>query len=226
MSMIIDGERLSDSPYVETITQGRTVGDGSTIRPAESHWHMVFVRHNGKTYPLVVGSLTTAGVASWKEGAEILWIKFKPGTFMPHLPAKNLLDKETLLPGAASHSFWLKSSAWQFPDFENADTFVDRLVRDAVLVCDPVVNAVLQDQLLAMPSRTVRHRFLRATGLTQSRIRQIERAQRAAALLRQGKSILDTVYEVGYFDQPHLTHSLKQWVGLTPAQIARIGQSE
>lgn len=226
MSIIIDGERLSDSPYVETITQGRTVGDGSTIRPAESHWHMVFVRHNGKTYPLVVGSLTTAGVASWKEGAEILWIKFKPGTFMPHLPAKNLLDKETLLPGAASHSFWLKSSAWQFPDFENADTFVDRLVRDAVLVCDPVVNAVLQDQLLAMPSRTVRHRFLRATGLTQSRIRQIERAQRAAALLRQGKSILDTVYEVGYFDQPHLTHSLKQWVGLTPAQIARIGQSE
>ena len=218
MSMIYE-ERLSDSPHVETITHGWTVGDGSTIRPAECNWHMVFVRENGRAHPLVVGPLPTAGVASWGEGAEILWIKFKLGTFMPHLPARDFLDVETILPGAARQSFWLKGSAWQFPDYENVETFVNRLVRDEVLVCDPVVKAALQDQAQAMPSRTVRHRFLRATGMTQSQIRQIERAQRAAALLRQGVSILDTVYEVGYFDQPHLTRSLKQWIGHTPAQI-------
>ena len=43
-----------------------------------------------------------------------------------------------------------------------------------------------------MASRTLRHRFLRATGLTQSHIRQFERAQQAAAFLRQGVSILDS----------------------------------
>jgi len=218
MSIIYE-ERSSDSPYVETITHGRTASDGSTIRPAECHWHMVFVRERGRLHPLVVGPLTTAGVASWGESDEILWIKFKLGAFMPHLPARDCLDLETLLPGAASHSFWLKSSAWQFPDYDNAETFVDRLVRDDVLVRDPVVNAVLQGQPQEMSARTVRHRFLRATGFTQSHIRQIERAQRAAALLEQGVSILDTVHAAGYFDQPHLTRSLKRFVGYTPAQI-------
>lgn len=225
MSIIYE-ERLSDSPYVETITHGWTVSADSPIRPAECHWHMVLVRQNGNVQLLVVGPLTTAGVVSWTEGAELLWIKFKLGTFMPHLPARDFLDVETILPEAASNSFWLNGSAWQFPDYENADTFVNRLVRDGLLVSDPVVNAALQDQLSETPSRTVRHRFLRATGLTQSHIHQIARAQRAAALLRQGVSILDTVYEAGYFDQPHLTRSLKQWIGHTPAQIVRLSQPE
>ena len=217
-------ERASDSPYVETITHGRTASDGSTIRPAECRWHMVIVRQDSSARLLVVGPWTTAGIASWTEGAEILWVKFTLGTFMPHLPARNVLDTETILPEAASRSFWLKGSAWQFPDHENAETFVERLVRNDVLVRDPVVNAALQHQPQGLSSRTVRHRFLRATGLPQSRIRQIERAQRAAALLQQGVSIPDAVYEVGYFDQPHLTRSLKQWVGHTPAQIARLSE--
>lgn len=223
MSIIYE-ERLSDSPYVETITYGRTVSDGSPIRPAECHWHMVFTRHDGRMHPLVVGPLPTAGGVSYGEGAEILWIKFKLGVFMPHLPVKDYLNVETLLPSATSRSFWLKGSAWQFPDYDNADAFVDRLVRDDVLVHDPVVSAALQDQLPEMSSRTVRHRFLRATGLTQSYIQQMRRAQQATALLQQGVSILDTVHEAGYFDQPHLTRSLRRFVGYTPAQISRMSE--
>jgi AraC-like DNA-binding protein len=88
-----------------------------------------------------------------------------------------------------------------------------------VLAYDPVVNAALQGRPPAAPDRTVRHRFLQATGLTRGHIRQFERAQQAAALLRQGVPILDTVYEAGYFDQPHLTRSLKQFFGTTPAQM-------
>jgi AraC-like DNA-binding protein len=55
--------------------------------------------------------------------------------------------------------------------------------------------------------------------MTQSYIRQIDRARRAETLLQQGRSILDTVYEAGYFDQPHLTRELKRWIGYTPTQI-------
>ena len=223
---IISEARASDSPFVESVMRGRTLSDGSTIRPAESHWHLVFTRVRGRILPIVVGPLTTAGTATWGDEAEILWIKFKPGTFIPHMPAKNFIDKETILPEAASQSFWLKGSAWQFPDFENADTFVDQLVRDEILVCDPIVNAVLEGQPQDVADRTVRHRFLQATGLTHNHIHQIERAQRAASLLRHGKSILDTVYELGYYDQPHLTKSLKQWVGHTPAQILKANPSE
>jgi methylphosphotriester-DNA--protein-cysteine methyltransferase len=77
----------------------------------------------------------------------------------------------------------------------------------------------LEDRPLDMSPRTLRYRFLRSTGLTQSHIRQMKRAQHAASLLRQGVSILDTVFEAGYFDQPHLTRSLKQFLGYTPSQI-------
>ncbi len=76
-------ERLSDSPYVETVTRGRTVDSGTTIRPAEIHWYMVFVKYRDQLQPIVTGPLTTAGVVSYTEGAEILWIKFRLGTYMP-----------------------------------------------------------------------------------------------------------------------------------------------
>jgi Helix-turn-helix domain len=213
--------RRSDSPYVSSIMHGRTLSDDSPIRPAECHWHMVFVKKDGEARVVFVGPWTTAGVAHYEEGAEILWIKFGLGTFMPHLPLGRFSDTETVLPDASSRFFWLKGSAWPFPDHENAETFVDRLVRRGVLVRDPLVDAVLRGRPQELSPRTVRHRFLRATGLTQGRVRQIERAQRAVTLLRRGLPVSDAVHKVGYFDQPHLTRSLKQWIGHTPAQILR-----
>src|SRR5215217_8934466 len=141
--------------------------------------------------------------------------------FHAHLPAGRFLETETVLPGASSRSFWIKGSAWEFPDHENAETFVDRLVRNGVLVRDPLEDTVLRDRLQGLSPRTVRYRFMRATGLSQSRIRQIERAQQAATLLQRGTPIYDAVHEGGYFDQPHLSRSLKKWIGHTPAQILR-----
>lgn len=212
-------ERASDSSYIENITNGHTAASGSVIRPAETHWHMVFMRHLKEKQLLVVGPLTSSGVVSFGEGAELLWIKFKLGTFMPHLPTKTILNSEIALPGATSRSFWLHSSAWEFPDPDNVETFIEQLVRKDVLVRDPVIDSSLQDQPPEVAERTIRHRFLRATGLTQSHIRQHDRALQAAALLQQGVSILDTVYEAGYYDQPHLTRALKQFIGHTPAQL-------
>ena len=214
-------ERGSDSPLVERVQQARVGFTGSTTRPAEIHWHMVFARYLGEARLVLAGALTSSGVVSVPEGAEILWIKLRLGAFMPHLPARHMLDTETTLPGAASNSFWLHGSAWQFPDYENVDTFVSRLAAEEVLVHDPLVNEVLQDRPPELSVRTIRHRFLRATGLTQGQIRQFERAQRAASVLQQGATILDTVFEAGYSDQSHLTRSLKRWIGHTPAQLTR-----
>lgn len=213
--------RLPESPYLEAIWYGHTTGDGSTIRPAENHWHLVLVRHQGQLRAVVTGPWTAAGITSWGHDAEILWLKFKPGTFMPHLPVKTLLNRETTLPSASSRAFWLHGSAWPVPDFEDADTFVERLVRAELLVHDPAVSAALRDEPGSLSPRTLRHRFLHATGLSKASIRQIERAQRAEALLRQGVPIADTVYAAGYFDQPHLTRALKRLVGYTPAQLVK-----
>jgi len=213
-------ERPSDSSFVERIwrTQSKRAGSFSSV--AMSHWEMVVTRYNGNTILTVRGPESKATPLHVSlVGAEFFGIRFKLGTLMPHLPASGLVDGDVNLPDASSKSFWLNGSAWQFPDYDNADTFVDRLVRGGLLVCDPVVEPALQGHLKDLSIRTARRHFLRTTGLTQSNIRQIERARCATVLLQQGVSILDAVYEAGYFDQPHLTRSLKYFIGQTPAQI-------
>ncbi len=174
--------RVSDSPYIESVTRGWTLSQGRTIRPAEIHWHMVFVKHPGGMRTLVVGPLSSSGIAAWGEGAEILWIKFRLGVFLPHLPTKDYLNREQELPHASRDRFWWRGAARQFPDYENVESFIERLVREEDLVRDPLVNAALQEHPLDLSPRTVRHRFLQATGQTQSHIRQYERAIKAASL--------------------------------------------
>ena len=212
-------ERPSDSPFVERIWCAHSERAGSFISVAASHWEMVVTRQNGTTMLTVRGPETKATPLDCSADGAWLGIRFKLGTVMPHLPASQLVDGSVNLPDAGSRSFWLHGSAWQFPDFDNADTFVDRLVRDDLLIREPVVHAALHDQLKNMSLRTAQRHFLRTTGLTHRTVRQIERARYATTLLRQGRSILDVVYEAGYYDQPHLTRALKHFIGLTPAQI-------
>jgi methylphosphotriester-DNA--protein-cysteine methyltransferase len=145
---------------------------------------------------------------------------------MPRLSPRHYLNTETSLPEGAGRSFWLDGATWQFPNYENVDTFLNRLSRQEVLTRDEVIPEVLNGRACDISERTVRHRFLHTTGLTQKHIRQYQRAQQATALLQQGVSILDTVYEAGYFDQPHLTRSLKQFIGYTPGEIGRMAQPQ
>src|SRR5262245_19691952 len=216
-------ERLSDSPLVERIWRTESGRDGYFTSVAASNWEMVVTRHNGKTNLTVRGPETKATPAYCPADAEFFGIIFKLGAFMPPLPPGIVRDRnDRVLPGATTRSFWLNGSAWQFPNYDNADTFVGRLVRDGLLMYDDVVGDVLRGFPFELSIRSVRRRFLRATGLTQGYIRQIERARRAMTLLQQGTSILDTVFEAGYFDQAHLTRSLKHFTGQTPAQVVSV----
>jgi AraC-like DNA-binding protein len=215
-------DRASDSPFVETIWRAQSEHAGSFFSIAASHWEMVVTKYRGKTSFTVRGPETKATPLHYQWiGAEWLGIRFKLGTFIPYLPPGKLLDRrDANLPEASGRSFWLQGSAWEFPTFENADTFVERLVRAGLLVRDPVVDAVLQGQRPELSVRAVQYRFLQTTGLTHRTVQQIERARYAMTLLQQGASIPDTVYQAGYFDQPHLTRALKRFSGQTPAQIA------
>lgn len=217
---IIYEERPSDSPYIESISRVRAESDCMGLIPADGNWYLFVMTLHGKTCLTVGGPITRAFTFPQVAGTEWLGIRFKLGTFMPHLPLKNLVDNVIELPEATSNSFYLKGSAWQFPTDANVETFVDRLVGDGVLLTVPVVDAALQGQPPDRSLRSVQRSFLHVTGITHTSIRQIERARQAAVLLRQGVSILDTVEQAGYFDQPHLTRSLKRFMGQTPAQIA------
>jgi hypothetical protein len=214
-------ERASDCSFVETIWHAQSEDPGSFVSVASTHWEMVVTKYRGQTYCTVRGPETKATPLQYQWiGAEWLGIRFRPGAFMPDLPPRNLLDRSDVnLPEATHTSFWLHGSTWEFPNFENADTFVSRMAREGLLVRDPVVEAVLRGRPTALSPRAIQYHFLQATGLTYKTIQQIERAERAKALLEQGVSILDTVHQAGYFDQSHLTNSLKRFFGQTPTQI-------
>ena len=139
---------------------------------------------------------------------------------MPNLRPGQLVDRALTLPQATSSSFWLDGSAWELPGPDNADVFVDRLVRAGLLVHDAVASAVLRGGAEGLSTRSVQRRVSRATGLTRGAIRQIRRAERAVELLSGGVPACDAARQAGYADQPHLTRSLKRFVGQTPAQIA------
>ena len=97
--------------------------------------------------------------------------------------------------------------------------FVNRLVRQGLILRDPVVAEPLQDDVDDQSKRTLQRRVARATGLTRSTIRQIARAEKAVEALGNDLSPQDAALLLGYADQAHLTRSLKRFIGQTPAQI-------
>jgi AraC-like DNA-binding protein len=215
-------ERPSDSPFVERVWRSHSTRGGSFLSVAQSHFEMAITRHQGRTFITLRGPETLATRAECPGEGEWLGIRFALGTFMPGLTPSELRDRrDTTLPTATTRSFWLDGSAWEYPDFENADTFVARLAQRGLIARDFVVNAMLQGRGARLPLRSAQRHFLHATGITHRRVLSIERARRAAMLLRDGVSILDTVHDAGYFDQAHLTRALGALIGTTPAELRR-----
>jgi hypothetical protein len=189
---------------------------------AACHWVMVVTRVEGKTFLTVRGPETKATMADLPAEGEWFGVLFKLGTFMPLMRSSDLRDRnDVTLPNATSRSFWLDGSAWEFPNFENMETFVNRLVRSGLVRTDRTVVGALRGELQQVTTRTEQRRVLQITGLTRGAIHQIERARRATLLLKQGRPILDVVHETGYYDQAHLTRSLQRFIGQSPARIAR-----
>jgi len=201
-------ERLSESPLVERIWRTQTEQAGAFTSVALSHWQMCVWTENGKTHLTMRGPETQATRVHCPANAEFLGIVFKLGTVMPHLPASQLVDADLTLPDASSKAFWLKGAALEYPNFDNADTFINYLVRDGLLVREPSIQAALKAHAQPISLRSIQRRFSQIIGL----------------LLQQGVSILDTVDQAGYSDQPHLTRALRRFIGQTPAQI--IGRNE
>jgi len=224
MKAIFEG-RASDSPYIEMVWSGRVLADYSPMCPADVRWNLLLLRQEGKLRVSVEGPTTRFVLKNQTAGVEFFVIKFKLGYFLRTLPPQMLVDGDVVLPEGTNRSFWLHSSTWELPTHENAETFAGRLAREGLLVHDKVVGAALHDEPTDVSQRTVRRRFLQATGLTPVVIRQIERAQQAATMLERGMPILDAVYAAGYADQAHLTRALRRFYGQTPAQISQFGLS-
>ncbi len=212
-------DRPSDHPFIEKVWRCHSDRADSFLSVAANTFEMVVTHLLGKRFLTLRGPETKSTSLNCPGEGEWVAIRFKPGTFMPRILPGALRDQnDVTLPDATGHSFWLNGSALEYPDFENAESLVNRLVRSGVLTRDQVVeDALLGRKEVSL--RSVQRHFLRFTGVTFGTFRQIERARLATMLLRDGVSILDAVGRLGYFDQAHLTRSLKRYIGETPAKI-------
>ncbi|GAA3072961.1 helix-turn-helix domain-containing protein [Pseudonocardia yunnanensis] len=219
-------DRSSDSPYVARVWRGRSSGVERMTSVATSNWELVVWQQHGRVHVGVRGPETAASVAEVPDESESFGITFSHGTSMPHLPAARLVDAHLDSPHVTATAFVCRGDEWALPDFENAEQFVTRLVREGVLVRDPLVDDVVAGEQPRIGARTVQRRIAAATGLTQGAIRQIERARQAAILLGEGATPLDVVHRLGYYDQPHLSRSLTRFIGRTATQLQRQNAAE
>ena len=219
MFLVFD-DRPSDSAFVERVWRSHSERAGTFLSVASSHWEMVVTRLRGKTMLTLRGPETRATSIDCPADGEWVGVRFKLGTFMPRQPVGTLINRRDVnLPDQSGRRFLLDGSAWEYPSFENAESFVRRLVRAGLVARDPAVEAALQGDTRALSARSAQRHFVYATGMTQTTHRKIERARYAVRLLRSGVSIADTVHEARYYDQAHLTRALRHLIGETPSRI-------
>ena len=213
-------DRASDHPFVEKVWRCHSDRAASFLSVAANNFEMVVTRLGRKIFLTLRGPETAATNIDCPAEGEWIAIRFKVGAFMPRFLPGSLRDhKDVTLPSATGHSFWLNGSALDYPDFDNAETFVKRLATSGILCRDPMVDDTLLRKPGGLSLRSAQRHFLRSTGVTYATFRQIERARFATTLLREGVSILDVVSSAGYFDQAHLTRSLRHFIGETPAKV-------
>ena len=161
-ALILFEERLSDSPFIARVWRCHSERGGKFISVAASCFEMALTRLRGKTFLTLRGPETRATTLDCPAEGEWLCIRFRPGTFMPQLLPGGLRDhNDVTLPDASSCSFWLNGSVWQYPDFENAETFVERLAKAGVIARDSTVDAILQGQPPTQSLRSAQRHFLR-----------------------------------------------------------------
>jgi AraC-like DNA-binding protein len=220
MFLVIE-DRPSDSPLVERIWRSHSERAGTFLSVAASHCELVLTRHRGKAMLTLRGPETRATTIDCPADGEWLGIRLSLGTFLTRYPAARLMDRRDVNLPSDGRSFWLLGTAWECPDFENAECLVTRLVRAGLLARDPVVSAAARGEGEAVSRRSIQRHYLRATGMTPGAHRRIERARHAATLLQGGVPIHETVHQAGYFDQAHLNRSLRWLIGETPARLRK-----
>jgi AraC-like DNA-binding protein len=210
--------------FVDKVWQSQSVAEPAFISIAASRWQIVVTTHGNVVQLTVRGPETRATVTPIPTGAEFFGIVFSLGTFMPAMRPAFLVDCAVTLPAATRTSVWFEGSPCECPTPDNAEVFVDRLVREGRLMRDPVVAESLQADVEGLSPRTLQRRVARATGLTRRTITQIARAEKAVEALGGGLSPRHAAHLLGYADQSHLTRTLKRFIGQTPARVVDNGR--
>lgn len=188
----------------------------------------------------LVGTMTCA-LELPEAPADLVAVRFKPGTAaaIARTPLVELTDRhadlgelgigrgspvEQIVEATTSHARVAALVAWVRARLDGAPP-PDRVVARAVArLSSPGAGAARVDQVareLRVTRQHLARSFRREVGISPKELVRIARIQRAAAALgRGGIELPQLAVELGYFDQSHLSHDVRELIGVTPMVLA------
>ncbi|ONH31610.1 helix-turn-helix domain-containing protein [Pseudofrankia asymbiotica] len=217
--------RGADSAFVDRVWRGRSGGAEETmVSAARTCWHLIVSRKDGKLLAGLRGPELRATTAPVPPGTEYLGVRFALGTVLRPNPAALIVDGYEPLPVTGSGRIIIGGEDWETPTYENVEQFVARL-RDAGLLTRPRLGDEHREAREEAPTaRTLQRRYRALTGLSRTAVRQIDRANAAATMLHAGRDWRAVAGDLGYFDQAHLGHALRRYIGRTASEL-RVGET-
>src|SRR5688572_23174097 len=212
-------QRNSPSPFVQTIWHAVAQSAGNHITPADGSWDIIIIKTKSTTKVILNGPLSKATVIHYIKDSEYLGIRFSVGTYLPKIPTRSMLDVIKSLPKKSKDEFVLNGLVWQVPEYDTVEKLIEGFAKKKLIARDEIIEKVLEGEVVDLSLRSIQRRFLKVTGMTQTYLQFIKKARVAAAMLKEGKPILDVVFELGYSDQAHMTRIIKQLTGFTPSKI-------
>ncbi|MFI0898419.1 AraC family transcriptional regulator [Streptomyces sp. NPDC020983] len=210
-----------DATIVDRVWRTRSDAEDTMTSAARTSHHLIISRTHGRLLAGLRGPETRATIAPVPPDTEFLGVRLALGTVLRPHPAASVVDGYAPFPVTDSGRIVIGGGDWEAPTYENVEHFVRRLQGAGLLVRQRLGDEEhVGGRPEAGPSARTRQRRYRAiTGLSQTAVTQIDRANAAATMLRDGHDWPTVVGTLGYFDQAHLAHALRRYIGRTAREL-------
>jgi hypothetical protein len=217
--------RDADTEVVDRVWRSRSDVEQTMTSAARTCWHLIVWRESGTLLAGLRGPETKATTAPVPRETEFLGVRFALGTVLRPIPVGTIVDGFAPLPVTESGRIVIGGDDWEAPTYDNVEVFVRRLRRAGLLGRARLGDEHAEDyedreRADGSPSvRTLQRRYRAITALSRTAVRQIDRANAAATLLRDGYDWPAVIDRLGYFDQAHLGHALRRYIGRTATEL-------
>jgi hypothetical protein len=214
--------RDADIEVVDRVWRSRSDAEQTMTSAARTCWHLIVWRKSGILHAGLRGPETKATTAPVPNETEFLGVRFALGTVLRPIPVGTIIDGFAPFPVTESGRIIIGGDYWEAPTYDNVEIFVRRLQRAGLLARarlgdeDHEVRECTDDS----PSvRTLQRRYRAITALSRTAVKQIDRANAAAAMLRDGCDWRVVIDRLDYFDQAHLGRALRRYIGRTAGEL-------
>jgi hypothetical protein len=207
----------ADSRILDRVWCTRSDTDAVMTSAARTSFHLILARTRGRMAAGLRGPETRATTAPVPAETEYLGVRFALGAVLRPHPAATVVDGYAPLPVTDAGRIVLGGEEWEAPTFENVEHFVRRLRFAGLLVPSKLDRDPHPGR--GESERTRQRRFRAFTGMPRTIVAQIDRVNAAATMLRAGNDWATVVSSLGFFDQAHLAHALRRFVGHTAREL-------